>query len=250
MGNRSYVRCEAPDMESCRSVFLGILHSVTTRRLSGAFVASRPGSLLVAAGRGALRFTDLGNRRQVDIILRGNARIRPFASIVSSLALFFATNVIKILAVIAGLVLIVFPVWWLEKTAVPLPVYRKGGFADYAYLVYAVLAVYGSVLFGIAVQIVRAKRTMQPLSPFGLFKAGLGGVLAVVIAFFTIGGIYGLMRFGAVEKGVGNFWGLVAIFWTVFGALVSAGLALLFYAWRDVGHWPPGTGRLGRVHKA
>jgi hypothetical protein len=158
--------------------------------------------------------------------------------------------VIKILAVIAGLVLIVFPAWWLENTAVPLPVYRKGGFADYAYLVYAVLAVYGSALFGIAVQIVRAKRTMQPLYPFGLFKAGLGGVLAVVITFFTIGGIYSLMRIGAVETGVGNLWGLVAISWIVFGALVSAGLALLFYAWHGGVHWPPGTGGLGRVHKA
>jgi hypothetical protein len=152
----------------------------------------------------------------------------------------------KIFAVIAGLVLIVFPVWWLEKTAIPLPAYRKGGFADYAYLVYAVLAVYGGVLFGIAVQIVRAKRT----TPSGVFKAGLGGVLAVIIAFFTIGGIYGLMRFGSVEKGIGSLWGLVAIFWAVFGALVSAGLALLFYAWRGGGHWPPGTGGLGRVHKA
>jgi len=28
MGNRSYVRCEAPDMESCRSVFLAKLYSV------------------------------------------------------------------------------------------------------------------------------------------------------------------------------------------------------------------------------
>jgi hypothetical protein len=157
--------------------------------------------------------------------------------------------VIKILAVIAALVLIVFPVWLLENTAVPLPAYRKGGFADYAYLVYLVLAVYGSVIFDIAVQIVRAKRTRQPLYPFGVFKAGLGGVLAVAIAFFSIGGIYGLMRFGAVEKGFGNLWGLVAIFWTVFGALVSAGLALLFYAWRAGGYWPPGTGGLDRVHK-
>lgn len=159
------------------------------------------------------------------------------------------TDVIKILAVIAALVLIVFPVWWLENTAVPLPAYRKGGFADYAYLVYTVVAVYGSVLFGVAVKIVRAKRTMQSLYPFGLFKAGLGGVLAVVIAFLTLRGIYGLMRFGVVEKAFGNLWGLVAIFWTVFGAVVSAGVALLFYAWRG-GGLPPGTGGLGRVHKA
>ena len=53
-----------------------------------------------------------------------------------------------------------------------------------------------------------------------------------------------------VEKGFGNLWGVVAIFWAVFGALVSAGLALLFYAWRGGRYWPPGAGGLGRVHKA
>jgi hypothetical protein len=36
MGNRSYARCGAPDMESCRSEFLAKLYSVMTRRLSGA----------------------------------------------------------------------------------------------------------------------------------------------------------------------------------------------------------------------
>ena len=159
-------------------------------------------------------------------------------------------DVIKILAVIAALVLIVFPVWWLEKTAVPLPAYRKGGFADYAYLLYSLLTVYGSVLVGIAVQLVRAKRSRQPVFSFGIFKAGVAGVLAALIAFFTIDGIYGLTKFGAVEKGFGNLWGLVAIFWLVFGASVSAGLALLFYAWRGGGYWPPGTGRRGRPHKA
>jgi hypothetical protein len=142
--------------------------------------------------------------------------------------------VIKILAVIAGLVLIVFPVWWLEKTAVPMPAYRKGGFADYAYLVYSLLVVYGSVLFGIAVQIVRAKRAMQPLHPFGLFKAGLGGVLAFVIAFFTSDAVYGLTRFGAVEKGFGNLWGLVAIFLDYLRRLGFGwpSLAVLCLAWR------------------
>jgi hypothetical protein len=42
-------------------------------------------------------------------------------------------------------------VWWLRKTAVPLPTYWK-------IRRLALLAVYGSVLFGIAVQIDRAKR--------------------------------------------------------------------------------------------
>ena len=41
MGNRSYVRCEPPDMESCRSVFLAKLYSVMARRCR-CVVASGP----------------------------------------------------------------------------------------------------------------------------------------------------------------------------------------------------------------
>src|SRR5262249_46311087 len=134
-----------------------------------------------------------------------------------------------------ALVLIVFPVWWLEHTVVPLPPYRTGGFVDYFHLIYAALAVYGSVCFGIAVQIVRAKRTMRPLYPSGLFKAGLSGVVGGVIAFFTSAGVYGLMTFGEFSRLIGTLWGPVAIFWIILGALVSAGLALLFYAWPGVG---------------
>jgi hypothetical protein len=85
------------------------------------------------------------------------------------------------------------------------------------------------------------------LFPFGLFKAGMSGMLAAAIAFFGIGSVYGLVRYGAFDKVIGgNLWGLLAIFWGVFSALVSAGLALLFYAWRGAaGYWPPGSGGLG-----
>lgn len=153
----------------------------------------------------------------------------------------------KILALIAGIVLIGFPAWLLREITVPLPAYRKGGYADFVFLVSALLAVYGSVLFGIAVHVVRAKWSGQSLFPFGLFKAGMRGVLAAAISFFVIGSVYGLMRYGAFDKVIGGtLWGLVAIFWGVFSALVSAGLALLFYAWRGAaGYSPPGSGGLG-----
>lgn len=153
----------------------------------------------------------------------------------------------KILALIAGIVLIGFPAWLLRESSIPLPAYRKGGYADYTFLAYALLAVYGGVLFGIAVHVVRAKWSGQPLSPFGLFKAGMRGVLAAAISCFIVGSVYGLMRYGAFDKVIGGtLWGLLAIFWGVFGALVSAGLALLFYAWRGAaGYWPPGSGGLG-----
>jgi hypothetical protein len=62
----------------------------------------------------------------------------------------------KIPAVFAALVLIVFRCGGWKK--------RPPLAADYAYLVYSLLAIYGSVIFGIAVQIVRAKRTISSAS--------------------------------------------------------------------------------------
>jgi hypothetical protein len=153
----------------------------------------------------------------------------------------------KILALIAGIFLIGFPAWMLREMSVPLPEYRRGGYADYALLAYELLAVYGSVLLGIAVHVGRAKWSGQPLSPFGLFKAGMCGVLVAASAYFIAGGVYGLIGYGAFDKVIGGtLWGLLAFFWGVFGALVSAGLALLFYAWRgSAGSRPPGSAGLG-----
>jgi hypothetical protein len=68
------------------------------------------------------------------------------------------------------------------------------------------------------------------------------GVLAACIVFFVGGSIYGIAKYGAFEKAIGgNLWGMLAIFWGVLGALVSAGIALLFYAWRG----PAGPYRRG-----
>jgi hypothetical protein len=155
--------------------------------------------------------------------------------------------VTKIPALIAGIFLIGFPAWMLRKMSVPLPEYRKGGYADYVLLAYELLAIYGSVLLGIAVHVGRAKWSGQSLSPFGLFKAGLWGVLIAASAYFVAGGVYGLISYGAFDKVIGGtLWGLLAIFWGVFGALVSAGLALLFYAWRgSAGYRLPGSAGLG-----
>jgi hypothetical protein len=99
----------------------------------------------------------------------------------------------KILALIAGIFLIGFPAWMLREMSVPLPEYRKGGYADYVLLAYELLAVYGSVLLGIAVHVGRAKWSGQSLFPFGLFKAGMCGVLVAASAYFVAGGVYGLI---------------------------------------------------------
>jgi hypothetical protein len=143
----------------------------------------------------------------------------------------------RIVALLAGFLLIAAPAWWLREVTIPVPAYRKGGYTDFLFFAQASLAIYGSVLLGIAVYWVRSKRRGQPLSPFGLFEAGMLGVLVVCSVFFVGGSIYGLAKYGAFEKAIGgNLWGLLVIFWGILGALVSAGIALLFYAWRG----PPG----------
>jgi len=153
------------------------------------------------------------------------------------------------LALVAGLVLIGCPAWWLREVTVPLPAYREGGYADFLFVGQALLAIYGSTLLGIAVHWVRANRSGQPLFPFGLFKAGMLGVLAVCSAFLGAGIVYSLAKYGAFEKAIGgNLWGLLVIFWAILGAIASAGFALLFYAWRGpAGHTGamPGSGRSG-----
>jgi hypothetical protein len=159
---------------------------------------------------------------------------------------------IRILALIAGIVLIVFPAWLLGDITVPVPKYRKGGFADFQLYAQVLLAVYGSVLLGIVVHWVLASRSGQRLLPFELLRAGIFGVVGVCIALFAAGIVYGLMKYGAFDKAIGgNLWGMVVIFWVVSGALVSAGIALLFYAWRGpVGRagMTPGSGGSGAPH--
>jgi hypothetical protein len=138
----------------------------------------------------------------------------------------------RIAALIAGLVLIGCPGVWLTEVTIPLPKYRKGGYADFLFLGQTLLAIYGSVLLGIAVYWVRATRSGQPSFPIEIFKAGMLGVLAVCIVFFGGASLYGLAKYGSADKAVGNLWGMLVIFWGILGAFMSAGIALLFYAWR------------------
>jgi hypothetical protein len=139
----------------------------------------------------------------------------------------------RIAALIAGVLLIACAGLWLMEVSVPVPKYRKGGAADFVLLGWALFAIYGSVLLGVVVYWVRANRSGQPVLPNQVFKAGMFGVLAGCIMFFVGGSIYGIAKYGSFEKAIGgNLWGMLVIFWAVLGALVSAGIALLFYASR------------------
>ena len=140
---------------------------------------------------------------------------------------------IRIAAMIAGLVLIGCPAWWLSATTIPVPKFRTHGYADVLFFAQTLLAIYGSVLLGIAVHWVRAKQSGRPSFPIEIFKAGMYGVLAVCIVFFGGGILYSLAKYGSFDKTIGgNLWGMLVIFWGILGAFVSAGMALLFYAWR------------------
>jgi hypothetical protein len=133
----------------------------------------------------------------------------------------------RIAAMIVGLFFIAFPGWWLIE------VFGKGGSEGFVFLGWALFAIYGSVLLGIAVSWVRANRSGQPFLPNQVFKAGMFGVLAACIVFFVGGSIYGIAKYGSFEKAIGgNLWGMLAIFWAVLSALESVGIALLFFAQR------------------
>ena len=141
----------------------------------------------------------------------------------------------RIAAMLAGLVLLALPAWFLSGS-IPVPQYRKGGLADYLPMLQQLLAIYGSVLLGVAIYFMRLKLSGQPAFPFELFKAGMYGVLACCLVFFGGGAVYGLAKYGAFEKAIGgNLWGMLVIFWGVLSAFVSAGLALIFYAWSGPG---------------
>jgi hypothetical protein len=131
---------------------------------------------------------------------------------------------IRIAALIAGLLLVVCPALWLLDAAVPLPKYRKGAYADYVFLGQALLAIYGGVLLGVAVYFVHATQTGQPLFPTDVFKAGMFGMLAVCTIFFLGGSLYGIAKYGSFEKAIdGNLWGAVVIFWGPWARSCPAG---------------------------
>jgi len=142
---------------------------------------------------------------------------------------------IRIVALIAGLLLFVCPgLWLLDFTGFVQIISKYGkGVAPGSVVLLGVtlLATYGSVFVGVAVSWVRTNRSGQPFLPNEVFKAGMFGVLAGCIVYFVGSSIYAFAKYGSAEKAIGNLWGLVAIFWGVLGALVSAGMALLLYAW-------------------
>jgi hypothetical protein len=88
----------------------------------------------------------------------------------------------RIAALIAGVLLVAGMAVRLMEITTPVPQYRKGDYTDYLFYGQTLLAIYGSVLLGVAVHWIRANRSGQPPFAIGVFKAGIYGVLAVSTA--------------------------------------------------------------------
>jgi len=133
------------------------------------------------------------------------------------------------------------------SVTVPVPKYRKGGFADFLFLAQTLSVIYGSVLLGIAALWLSARRAGRSFHPVEVFVAGFLGASAGCILFVFGGGLYGVVKYRNFYGAIGNLWGMLVIFWEILGVVVAAGLALFYYTWRGPARPSgagPGTGRL------
>lgn len=138
---------------------------------------------------------------------------------------------IRMIALVGGLLLIAGPLWWLLDATIPVTRYRVGGFADYVFFTKCFIAIYGSVVIGVAVGWIRARRKRMSLFAIAVFQAGIYGAIAVSLVFFAGGIVYGLVVYGAFEKAIGgNLWGAFVILWWIGSAIVAVGIALVYYA--------------------
>ena len=154
--------------------------------------------------------------------------------------------VIRVLAIVVAVALIGYPAFLIYAITVPVARFRTGSYVDFLTFVGTIFAIYGGVLLGVAAHWARVGRVWQRVRPVEVFKAGVWGAFAVGAVFVVGAGVHGLMTKGSFEKGIGNLWGLVLIFAALLGAVVSAGVALLFYGLRPLaGAGEPGM-RSGR----
>jgi hypothetical protein len=138
--------------------------------------------------------------------------------------------VTRLLALLAAIVLLVAPVFWLYGATIPVPRFRAGDHTDFLLFAATLAVVYGGVALGVAVYRARATTAGRALRFLGIVKAGVCGAGAVGLAVILGYGIHGLIAFGSFARGVGTLWGLIAIFAVLFGAIVACGLALLWFA--------------------
>jgi hypothetical protein len=161
--------------------------------------------------------------------------------------------VFRLLALVAAIGLLVLPAVGLFGTTVPVPQFRARDYTDFLFFAETIAVIYGGVVLGVAVYWLRMRRARRSVRPAGVFQAGVAGAGIAAFAVVAASGIYGLVALGSFERGVGNLWGLIVIFTVVLGAIVAAGLALLWVALRrppsggpTLGPWSSGSG-VGRL---
>jgi hypothetical protein len=137
--------------------------------------------------------------------------------------------VIRVFAIVVAVALIGYPPFLIYAMTVPGPRFRTGRYVDFLTFAGTAFAIYGGVLLGVAVHWARAGKAWRRLRPVEVLQAGVWGTSTVGVIFIVGAGVHGLTTQGSFEKGVGNLWGLILIFAVFFGALVSGGVALLFY---------------------
>ncbi len=142
---------------------------------------------------------------------------------------------IRILAIAAGLALTGYPLVMIYRLTVPVVEYRTGSYHDFIAFAIALLIIYGGVLLAITVYWARVGRTRRRLSYIIVYVAGGLGALAGGIIYIVVSGVGVLITQGSFEKGYGNLLPVLLIFVTLFGVLVSGGMALLLYGLRPSG---------------
>ncbi len=129
----------------------------------------------------------------------------------------------RVLSGATGALLLSIPALMAYSVTVPVSDYRAGTLADYDAFLVACLTLYGGATVGILVLWRLQARKRQAVSGENVFWAGfIGAIVAVVVA----------LALASLEEGPGNLWGLVVILGGVFGAIVAAGAALVWYAIR------------------
>ena len=137
---------------------------------------------------------------------------------------------IRSFALLAAVLLLVLPAFWLSEATIPVPQFRARDATDFEYFAAALGVVYGGVALGVGIYWATTRALGSALRPLGILQAGIygAGALSLLVVFGY--GVYGLVALGSFERGVGTLWGLIVIFAVLLGAFVAAGLALLWFA--------------------
>ena len=143
------------------------------------------------------------------------------------------TAALRFFAILVAVALLTFPPFPIFGITVRAPRFRTGTSADFIGFAGTMVAIYGGVFLGLALYWAGVGRDWRRMRPVGVFRAGVQGTLGIGVVFIVGAGLYGLTTQGSFEKGIGTLWGLILIFATVFGAIVSGGAALLLHAVRS-----------------